>query len=77
MLTLMMQESGAALVRAEDGHDANSNGAEIEDEEGGDNDEAEEDAWRNGDNYERLLELGHVLGDVKKDRWRSKAKVCI
>ena len=40
-----------------------------------DDEQENEDAWTNGENYERLLELGHILGDVKTERWRIRAGV--
>ena len=42
-----------------------------------DEEQENEDAWANGENYERLLELGHILGDVKTERWRIRAGVNI
>ena len=77
ILTLMMQETEAVLSGSAAQNDAADRGGGGEDEQGdeAEDDEEEEAAWRNGDNYERLLQLGHVLGDVKKDRWRTRAAV--
>lgn len=77
MLTLMMQETEATLAGSHAAASQSQDGDVPADEAGDavDGDEEEDAAWRNGDNYERLLALGHALGDVKKDRWRSRATV--
>jgi len=74
----MMQETEAVLsgsAAQNDAADRGGGGGEDEQGDEAEDDEEEEAAWRNGDNYERLLQLGHVLGDVKKDRWRTRAAV--
>lgn len=44
-----------------------------EDEEEAEDEEGEEEEW----DYERLLALGQALGDVKTERWRTRAQVVI
>merc|ERR1711907_219181 len=77
-LALVMQES--ANILRQNNALADRNNSQGEGEEDEEDDEGEEDddnddeqAWAGGDHYERLLELGHILGDVKTERWRLRA----
>lgn len=73
-LALVMEESANVLqqnitaTRA-GSQDETEDGEEDEEEE----EEDDEQAWTGGEHYERLLELGNVLGDVKTERWRLRA----
>jgi hypothetical protein len=82
----MIQESEPAPTTTASNNNVADDGIEreaVDGEEGGgeesvteeDDEQENEDAWTNGENYERLLELGHILGDVKTERWRIRAGV--
>ena len=60
----------AALPAA--GGAGSDNAGEDEDEE-----QDDDEAWADPNNYDRLLQLGAEIGDVKKDRWRRAADAII
>ena len=74
-LALVMQESANILRQNSAITDRNNSQGEEDDDEGdGDEDDNDdEQAWAGGEHYERLLELGNVLGDVKTERWRLRS----
>lgn len=67
-----MQES-ANVIRQNNALSRNDSQEDGSDGGDGEEEEDDEDAWTGGEHYERLLELGHVLGDVKTERWRLRA----
>lgn len=77
-----LEENNNELISAEDfaaiqlaiNEAGNHNNTIYEDEEQQQYDDNDEDDDDNNWDYERLLELGQVIGDVKTERWRLRAK---
>ena len=68
-------EAISQLVTEESNHNQliAINNEEENEEEDGDNDTSDPDNW----DYDRLLELGQAIGDVKTERWRLRAPAII
>jgi hypothetical protein len=62
----------ALLAAALPAGEGAGNAGEEEEEE-----QDDDEAWADPNNYDRLLQLGAELGDVKKDRWRRAADAII